>query len=181
MVLQTMDCIDLSVLVNGAMPGITSHMGGMLAEAAAVCLQDQKHQSGVEICIVGMQPGQYVLQWAAINAQHKRTYNDLQEATEFGACGIAISLIQKMTGDVVVERSRKGSGFDYWLAKDEDDLLFGNNKHRLEVSGILQNKDGRFEARIKQKQQQISVTKDLGPGFVAVIEFGDPKAHVGLA
>ena len=65
----------------------------------------------------------------------RRTHNDLQDATEAGACGLAILLVQLFVGYTVVERSVKGTGFDYWLGS-ENDALF-QNKARLEASGIL--------------------------------------------
>lgn len=162
------------------MPGLTSQFGGMLAEAAAVCLQNRAHKTGTKIVVVGKTTDQYVLNWKEVTEQQTRAYNDLQEATEYGACGIAIILAEKITGNVVIERSRKGTGFDYWLGKNDEDPLFAN-KSRLEVSGILQGDDGHFEARIKQKKEQMGVTKDVAPGYVAIIEFSNPKAHVGEA
>jgi hypothetical protein len=52
----------------------------------------------------------------------------------------------------VVERSRRGTGFDYWLGKkgDNNQLPF-QNAVRLEVSGIRKGDDGKIKARAKQK------------------------------
>lgn len=171
-----MNNLDFNTLNN--MPGLTAPLAGMLSEAAAICLQNQKHASATEIDVNGLKEDKYVLAWNAPNTQQQRAYNDIQEATEWGACGIAILLVQKITGNVVVERSRKGTGFDYWLGKDDQDPLF-TNKARLEISGILQGDDTQFRSRIKQKENQMNVTKDIAPGYVAVIEFSNPKAHVG--
>jgi len=78
---------------------------------------------------------------------------------------------------VVVERSKKGPGFDYWLGDGDDDLLF-SGKARLEVSGILSGSANKISARFRQKKQQIKPSDHLAPAYVAVVEFGNPTAHV---
>lgn len=164
------------------MPGLTSACGKTLAESAAVCLEDCKHQAGVSLQLAGLSHEVRLLQWPAVDDQQRRCYNDLDEATEWGACGIAILVIRELTGMSVVQRSKKGLGFDYWLGENDndndDDQLFSGIA-RLEVSGI------RFEAstneiatRVKQKKAQIKPSNHLAPGYVAVVEFGKPTAHV---
>ncbi|MFN6464941.1 MAG: hypothetical protein RMZ41_024410 [Nostoc sp. DedVER02] len=46
-------------------------------------------------------------------------------------------LIRQLTEFTVIERSRKGTGFDYWLGSEEEtgELPF-QNKVRLQVPGI---------------------------------------------
>ena len=105
---------DLSGLGAGA-PGMTTACGTCLAEAAAVCLESQFHSPGVSLRIRGSFNNAYRLVWATPTIQQRRTYADPLYATEHGACGVAILITQKLTGKVVVERSRRGTGFDYWL------------------------------------------------------------------
>ena len=50
------------------------------------------------------------------------------------AVGVAILLAKSELGYSVMERSRKGTGFDYWIG-DETELPF-DRKARLEISGI---------------------------------------------
>ena len=77
----------------------------------------------------------------------------------------------------VVQRSWKGTGFDYWLGLKEDELF--QNAARLEVSGIRQGGDKDMEKRIKQKTDQISKSDRMRlPAFVVVVEFGRPLAAV---
>jgi hypothetical protein len=111
-----------------------------------------------------------------VDDQRQRTYNDLQDATEQGACGLAILLVRVLTGQVVVLRSRKGTGFDYWLGEDDDELFSG--KTRLEVSGILAGNAGDITARAQEKKGQIAPSSQLGPGYVVVVEFSAPVAHL---
>jgi hypothetical protein len=103
----------------------------------------------------------------------------MQEATELGACGVAILVVKEATAKVVVERSKKGTGFDYWLGDTSDDngLPFAGAS-RLEVSGILTGTKSQIQSRIKQKKGQLAPSDHLAPGFVAVVEFGTPIACV---
>ena|SRR5438132_5939693 len=128
---------SLATLAEGTMPGLSSAYGAQLAEAAAVCLENREHKSGVTFHLAGMRPAQFLMEWPPVDNQARRSHNDLQEATERGAYGIAILIVCDLTGMVVVERSAKGPGFDYWLGnEDEDDAsdeLFAKEA-RLEVS-----------------------------------------------
>ncbi len=93
---------------------------------------------------------------------------------------MAILMIKEATGQVVIERSKKGMGFDYWISDSDNDLdaLPFEGAARLEVSGILQGTKGQIDSRMKQKKNQIKPTDHLAPGFVAVVEFGSPVACV---
>ena len=72
----------------------------------------------------------------------------MQEATEWGACGVAILVVNQVTGKVVIERSKKGTGFDYWLGDNDDgDSLPFANSARLEVSGILTGTKAQIASR----------------------------------
>lgn len=163
--------------LNQDMPGLTAAFGSVMAEAAAVCLENQQHPIGVSLAISGSSTQSFLLDWNAVTAQQVSAYNDLQEATELGASGIAILLMEKITGNVVLERSRKGPGFDYWVGKQDDDDLF-SNKNRLEISGILNGTSTQFTSRINQKKRQMLPSSGLAPGYVIVVEFGNPKAHM---
>lgn len=168
--------INLASLGNG-MPGLTAACGSALAESAAVCLEDRAHQIGVNLRIAGMKAEVFQLEWPSVDEQQRRCYKDLQEATERGAYGVAILVVKEVTGKVVIERSKKGLGFDYWLGEDDDDLLF-SGKARLEVSGMLSGSTGQIATRVKQKKDQIKPSDHLAPGYVAIVEFGEPTAHV---
>jgi hypothetical protein len=168
--------IDLSSLADG-MPGLTEACGKSLAEAAAVCLQDRDHKPGVSLMLTGLKNQAHALIWGAVTDQQRRCYNDLYEATELGASGVAILVVKELTGLVVVERSKKGPGFDYWLGDSDDDELFAG-KARLEVSGILSGSKSAIGSRIKQKNEQIRRSAKLAPGYVAIVEFSKPTAHL---
>jgi hypothetical protein len=168
--------LSLSALSDG-MPAITPAHGQMLAEAAAVCLELKTHQPGVGFARAGLMTEDLHLLWEAATEQARLCYADKPDATEWGAAAIAILFVREITGKVVVERSAKGTGFDYWLGDGDSDLIF-QGLSRLEVSGILVGTQAQIAARIAQKKKQMDPSDDHGPGLVAVIEFGTPVAHV---
>ena len=89
---------------------------------------------------------------------------------------MAILLIRALTGYTVIERSRKGTGFDWWLGT-EDNLFQGEG--RLEVSGILRGTTRRINSRIKARMGQTRQSDNLAlTAYVVVVEFGTPRAKV---
>jgi hypothetical protein len=114
--------LDLGRLCQGY-PRLSEALGTCLANAAGVCLEERRHGLGVVMAIRGDLTASYVLRWPKIDERIRSEWSDPQEATEQGACGIAILLIVNLTDYHVVQRSWKGTGFDYWLGL-KDDLLF---------------------------------------------------------
>lgn len=170
--------LDLSKLSEG-LPAITPSFGAALAEACAVCLRDQGHQSGVILSVQGDFCDSFVLLFPDVTEQMRRCWNDREYATEQAAYGIALLLIRQLTDLTVVERSRKGTGFDYWLgtASAVDTQPFKKTV-RLEVSGIRQGNQQQVRTRVKLKTLQIKPTDNLAPAYIAVVEFSQPLAQV---
>jgi hypothetical protein len=108
-----------------------------IAEAGAICLTDEAHQPGVVINVEGEFSTTFKLEWQPVTEQIRRCWNDEEYTTEQAAYGIAFLLILQLTNLTVIERSRKGTGFDYWLGtKDSTAALPFQRMARLEVSGI---------------------------------------------
>jgi len=171
--------IDLMAQLSKGMPGLEKAIGMVFANTAAVCLENQSHSPGVLISVDGAIGSNEALTWTPVTQQLRDSYKDLQEATEWGASGIAIVLLEKFTGLVVLERSIKGTGFDYWVGIQgaSGQVLF-QGKARLEVSGILNGGDKVLASRVKQKKKQIGASSAAVPAYVAVIEFGKPKGRL---
>lgn len=132
---------------------------------------------GKELSVHGRYSEGYRLLWPEVTDQIERCLNDPEVATEHGAVGIAVLLIKRLVGYAVVQRSRKGTGFDYWLG-DEADTLF-RNKARLEVSGIRHGDQKTIRARVQQKLVQTEASDETRlPAYVVVVEFGQPLAEV---
>jgi hypothetical protein len=169
--------IDLTKIGEG-MPGITRIHGRFLGEAAAVCLEAKNHTSDVVVLRAddGVNKQEYGLVWEPCTDQQRRCYRDPRNATEWGACGIAIEITRDMTGLVVVDRSWQTTGFDYWLGQGNDSVF--THAARLEVSGILEGQEATIRARIKGKFGQMEQSDDLGlPGYIAIVEFSQPEAR----
>jgi hypothetical protein len=168
--------LSLDGLVHG-FPHIPSEGGAMMAQAAVVCLDHQAHTSSVRLVVDGAFTATFSLSWSEEVTEAKRRFrNDLDEATQQGAYAVAILLIRALTGYTIIERSRKGTGFDWWLGT-EDNLFQG--KARLEVSGILRGTPRRINSRIKARMGQTRQSDHLAlTAYVVVVEFGTPRAKV---
>ena len=171
--------IVLTGLSKG-LPAITSEFGAVLAQAGAVCFEDQNHPRGVELKVDGTFQAKYKVFWQDVTDQMRRTFNDPDLATEWGACGVALLLLLDLTEYTVINTSRKGTGFDYWLGKkgNGDERLF-QNKARLEISGIRKGSYSLVRARVKQKLEQVKPSdSSLLPAYIVVVEFNTPLSHV---
>lgn len=152
------------------MEGLSPIKGRELAEAAEVCLDHNGHDPGVELQITGESETSRRLEFEPPTDQTRRTHADLQDATEAGACAIAIGIARDQTGYQVLERARKGTGVDYWLG-----TTIGVFEARLEVSGILRGTDAEVRRRIAQKRRQMRRSDGDGlPSYAAVAEFSTP-------
>lgn len=169
--------LDLRELGRGSMPGLTAAVGNAIAQAAGVCLDSQQHLSGTVLTVVRAAQSYHTLFWPPVTDQAHRAWRDDEEATEYGACGIAILLAHRMLGYAVTSRSRKGTGFDYWLGSDSGRPPF-EDEARLEVSGIRQGEATDVNRRIADKKRQIATGSSSLPGLVIVVEFGEPLAKV---
>jgi len=83
-----------------------------------------------------------------------------------------------LTEYTVVERARKGPGFDYWLGKKDSVAPLFQDKARLEVSGLRRGDDRSLESRVRRKAKQIEASDRGLPGLVAVVEFSSPRTRV---
>lgn len=163
-------------------PGLTEAQGMVLAEAAYVCLSDQGHLTETCLEINGDIEHKAILCSSVATQQMKNTHNDEQCATEDGASGIAILILKKFKNLIVLQRSRKGRGFDYWLGKDNGSSNF-DEQFALEVTGIrngkervnerLNSKLKRFERYESRNNENESINK-----YVVVIEFSKPLAKI---
>jgi hypothetical protein len=167
---KTLSVLPLDPGSSGLLKGLAEFMGA----CAAVCLEERRHRSGVRALVEGDHEGMFVLSWAPLTSQHRLSCADLQEATEFGAYGVAILVVREVTGKTVLERSAKGTGFDYWVGDEENAALPFQNLTRLEVSGILNGSPADIQSRVKVKKKQVTPSDTRGLAFIAVVEFGRP-------
>ena len=188
---------NLPELGHGQDPGMSAAYGAALAEACSVCLERSKHTQGVSLSVTGLGHGSYQLFWEVVTIQMLRTWNDQDEAVEYGAACLAEFIVKEKIGHMVLSRSFKGTGFDYllgdrnieeaseaeraatsaWSEVLQDDSLVV--RARLEVSGIMRGGTGRVRARVNEKLNQMKVSDGWGvPGYAVVVEFGRPLAAI---
>ncbi len=164
---------DLSSLERA---GLSKSWGVFLEEAASYCLENQGHNHRIHMAVDGDVGDNCMVVRRAINESAQKSWQDLQEATEYGAYGIAILLIFKFTEYTSIERSCKGPGFDYWVGINNS-MLF-QKQARLEVSGILNGSDSAITYRLGQKIEQVNRIRHALPAFVIIVEFGKPKSKI---
>lgn len=170
--------LETKRLAYAFLQGITENIGGCMAEAIAVCLDSQKHQSTVLLSVTGRFNNDYSILFEPVTERMRRSYGDLEFTTETAAYGISILIIDANTELTVVERSRKGGGFDFWLGRKDAPGPYFERKARLEVSGIRCGTDGAINSRIKMKMDQTKRSDGSFPAYIIVVEFGAPKAKV---
>lgn len=166
--------LDLDTLAAGR-PGLSEAKGASLAEAASVCLEAQVHRSPVTFSVHGDHEGTLQLAWRKPTEQMRQTYNDPAEATEDGACAIGLMIAESLYGLRVVSRSRKRSGFDYWVGPTQGNLY--QNGVRLEVTGILCGDDAQVKARMQEKLARLDRYHSHLNALVIVVEFGTPQVR----
>src|SRR3954451_20662675 len=96
--------ISLSTLSEG-MPGLTPAWGGVMAEAASVCLESQGHRVSVDLRIDGDFRDLWVVQRLAVSEQMRNAHRNGDTTTEHGAYGVALLTISRLTGETVLNQS----------------------------------------------------------------------------
>ena len=156
---------------------IPPECGTVLAQSAVLCLEGQGHKSGARLTVPGSFNTAFRLLWSMdVTEAMRRYWNDPDETAEQGAYALALLMLRSLARLTVLERARKGTGFDWWLAS-EDNLF--QVAARLEVSGIMRGSARRINGRLKERMAQTERSDPSGlTAFVAVVEFGRPAARV---
>jgi len=170
--------IDLKTLESDEVHDLMPNFGGGLADAASVCLDERRHSSPTAMEVHDGKSFMAEISWIAPTDRMRRTWNDAEVATEYGAYGIAALIIAKTKSLRVMARARKGDGFDFWLAPPESSSILFQDKTRLEVSGIRAGTGARIAQRVKQKLAQTKKTAGNPPAVVVVVEFGKPQTRI---
>lgn len=170
--------VDLERLKKGIM-GLSPEICSFYMQACTICLETQNHKTGVEMLKSNDKKAKFTLNWKKNKDKTKKGWRDMQEATEYGATAIALLMAEKYSGFSSVERSAKGTGFDYWLGEDDDIVGIFQNKARLEISGILEESgNNTIENRVKSKIKQTERSNNLGlNAHICVTEFKNPKTE----
>jgi hypothetical protein len=158
--------------------GLSDGWGGFLCEASTMSLHYNEKHPGVIMSVKGHIHGNTEVTWnTPATSSLEGSWADTQEMTEYGACGIAILLVSCSTDYKHVVRSKKGTGFDYYLKLQEDGLLF-QGATRLEVSGIIKGNSLDIKNRCREKVKQVNSHPDDSSAYIVVVEFGAPQGQV---
>ena len=170
--------LGLDRLKSGSI-GMSAVYGAFLAEAASHCLKANRHPDPVALYVTGDDCFVAHLGWCDSAVPDDATWADPQEATEYGAYGIAIVVALPLTKTSRVERSARGPGIDYWMGDSRDQTGIFQRSARLEVSGILKGDNAKIAARLKEKISQTNRSASSGlSAYVAIVEFSAPEARL---
>ncbi|MCB0221004.1 MAG: hypothetical protein KDH09_15005 [Chrysiogenetes bacterium] len=168
------DLVALSAGFSGFSQGVATNA----AEAASVCLEAVGHANPCRFKVAGYVSKQVSVHRLDLDHSIRRAHADMQEATEDGATAIAIGAVREFTAHTGVERSYKGTGFDYWLGDESDTALF-DRKGKLEISGTLRGDLAEIQKRVQQKKSQVKKGNIRNtPGWVVVVGFALQEAHM---
>ena len=166
-------------LRDGSSQSVSRAWCEMCAESASVVFESMGLEEDLTGQVEGDSSAKVRIRRLPVTTEMRRTYGDLDDATEDGAYGLAIWLVPLLSDYKCYSRSNKGTGFDYWLIdkwathSPEDELNFiTESDARMEVSGIRKGSRAQLNSRVKQKKDQLSLS-DLGgkPGYVFVVEY----------
>lgn len=140
------------------------------AEATSICLDYHQHPQKVNLQIKGGLSGKIKLSWKGATKNAFDSY-DKHEATEMAAVCLALWIIEAFTEFRVVQRGRIGDRVDYILTDKDATAPFPLTAY-LEISGLLNEKIGRVNQRLKEKIKQVAESNFTGmTGIVIVVEF----------
>lgn len=138
-----------------------------LSDAAAFCF-DRHHSSPQKFRTVNADKElTFNVRWEKPDAFSKVTWANRDDATEAGACAVALAIVHKACGFVVVTRAETLTGVDYFLAKaGESHQVAG-----LEVSGVDAGGKAELHARLRKKISQATEGESRLPAIVLVVGF----------
>lgn len=151
--------------------GITPAVSASYAEAACVCL-DRHHTAPVHFHIVdNSDPSQALADWPAADDRSRAAWNNATDATEAGACAIALAAIECSRGLVAISRAETATGADYYVDTPESDVTDLETSFRLEISGTDSQDRREVERRLARKiKQTVSGNSNL-PAIACVVGF----------
>lgn len=181
--MRAMRELNLDILKEG-LPGITRATGIYLHEAMLVALTKNGHRSGVRLKVEGEYEIELSLIWKEdVGKAILNIWKNERDAANYGAVGIALSLMTELSKFISFELGDIGSGIDYWMSSkklNNDTSRLVKREARLEISGIFkETSSNSLKMRVNLKKKQMTASDASGlPGWAAVIEFSAPKSKI---
>jgi hypothetical protein len=143
--------------------GLAKTLVDAYAAMAGVCLQRHHRSPRAWSVQIDADPAQeYEVSWRQPTDQERLSYADDEEATEFGACSLALAAAEAHLGLVAYARAKPRSGVDFYLLADDADITEGlsydfdhERSIGLEVSGIDRDSDAAVSGRLREKVEQV--------------------------
>ena len=183
---QTLRSVILEDLEDIA-PGLHQTQTALMRSSCTVSLAVHGHVTGVPLParITGEDCDVRLLWTDGVAPEEFHKFGDVSRRVDWGVQAIAILLVHHLMGYQVVDQSRTGNGFDYFLSSvgTDPDLPF-NDTVRLEVSGIHAETPGNtLQQRASRKIKRLDAFASADPqGFddvavvVCVVDFANPRA-----
>jgi hypothetical protein len=170
---------DLRKGLSGVLPSL----GSFMCDCAIFSLASQGHSSGVNLEVeTDTEKVSFTLTWEGhISLQMRRTMNDNERTTDYGAMGLAVLLVLQLTCYPHFVVSFKGTGVDFWLFEEEpidEVVVLSSADALLEVSGIRkESRTNTMTIRHKLKIAQVKSSESSGlDTYIVITEFNKPKS-----
>ena len=114
---------------------IAASMSAYMCDCLVVCLTEENHNAGLILKVeTEDKKHNFCLEWTTKITPHLiGATRDEERTTEWAAMGLALLLARVLTKYPYIRTSHKGSGIDFYLSKNENEMT---RDARLEVSGI---------------------------------------------
>lgn len=156
-------------------PGISDGIGLGFEEAARVCL-DRHHSSPVIFDIRdNAKETQAELTWIPAGKELEGAWGNEIDATEAGACALALATVELNRGLVAIRRAETRSGADYYVDAPGTDANDLETAIRLEISGTSDTSATVLEGRLKQKLAQTAKGASNLPAIATVVGFAQSR------
>ncbi len=151
--------------------GLTRSVADANTEAATVCL-DRHHSSLVEFTLAtpsGDTPS--LVEWEPASPRTRGAWANDTDATEAGACAVALAAVELVMDLVAVRRAETETGADYYVAPTGTTTDDMEEWYRLEVSGISAGSSGKVRQRLREKVAQAKRGNSDLPALAGVVGF----------
>jgi hypothetical protein len=161
------------------MPGITPDYASVISACAGICLKHHDHETFVTLKLEGSRQANVAMTWREPVAAEIACYGQASDpdVIRWAAECVAIRVIAHVLGLHVVEKSWRGTGFDFWLVHSHVSQWTWSDLVRLEVSGILEDNEVELRRRLREKLAQMAPTDPI-MGYAAIVMFGALKVNV---
>jgi hypothetical protein len=147
-----------------------------LAEAASVCLS-RHHAPPLTLRVHYGAVAGWAVSWEQPDHRQLAAHRNVNDATENGACAVAIAVLEATLNLFTISRADTLTGADYFVAADRDcpDL---EGAHRLEVSGTDLGTVTQLKHRLKRKIAQLKAACGDDEAFATVVAFHEATVVV---